>query len=273
MQVRDGMSSVVLTVGPGTRCARPRRRCPSAAWAPPWSSTPSSRARGSSPSATSSTRSRPARTPATSGWRTTSRPSSPSPSPTWSLERAAEAMVRGGFRHLIVVDGGELTGILSCATSCSCWVQDGATSEMPREVPEQLARLQLGHQLAHHRHVAGTTPDPAPAAARRASVPALYLPQQLRVGSDRGCHAQRGLRAQRAVCHAEPAVELLTVASPRATGPSNQWLASMWLPRWSFVAGPLPSRSCWSSRSTSAACAGTAGGGAGTPGGLLVIGS
>src|ERR687896_26259 len=25
--------------------------------------------------------------------------------PTWSLEHAAEAMVRGGFRHLIVVDG------------------------------------------------------------------------------------------------------------------------------------------------------------------------
>src|SRR6187402_510181 len=25
--------------------------------------------------------------------------------PEWSLERAAEAMVRGGFRHLVVVDG------------------------------------------------------------------------------------------------------------------------------------------------------------------------
>src|SRR5437867_13288421 len=27
--------------------------------------------------------------------------------PDWSLERAAEAMVRGGFRHLVVVDGRE----------------------------------------------------------------------------------------------------------------------------------------------------------------------
>ncbi|MET0513495.1 MAG: CBS domain-containing protein, partial [Thermoleophilaceae bacterium] len=33
--------------------------------------------------------------------------------PDWSLERAAEAMVRGGFRHLVVVDGGEMSGILS----------------------------------------------------------------------------------------------------------------------------------------------------------------
>src|SRR5438874_12629604 len=28
--------------------------------------------------------------------------------PDWSLEEAAAAMVRGGFRHLIVVDGGEV---------------------------------------------------------------------------------------------------------------------------------------------------------------------
>jgi CBS domain-containing protein len=32
--------------------------------------------------------------------------------PDWSLEQAAESMVRGGFRHLVVVDGGELAGIL-----------------------------------------------------------------------------------------------------------------------------------------------------------------
>jgi CBS domain-containing protein len=55
--------------------------------------------------------------------------------PGWSLERAAEAMVKGGFRHLIVVDGGELTGILSMRDIVKCWVQDGATSEMPREAP------------------------------------------------------------------------------------------------------------------------------------------
>ena len=53
-------------------------------------------------------------------------------SPEWSLERAAEAMVRGGFRHLVVVDGGELLGVLSMRDIVRCWVQDGATSDLPR---------------------------------------------------------------------------------------------------------------------------------------------
>jgi CBS domain-containing protein len=57
-------------------------------------------------------------------------------SPDWSLERAAEAMVRGGFRHLVVVDGGELVGVLSMRDIVRCWVQDGATSELPSDVPE-----------------------------------------------------------------------------------------------------------------------------------------
>jgi CBS domain-containing protein len=52
-------------------------------------------------------------------------------SPDWSLEEAAAAMVRGRFRHLIVVDGGELVGILSMRDIVSAWVTDGATSEVP----------------------------------------------------------------------------------------------------------------------------------------------
>ena len=52
-------------------------------------------------------------------------------SPEWSLERAAEAMVRGGFRHLVVVQGGELIGVLSMRDIVRCWVTEGATSEMP----------------------------------------------------------------------------------------------------------------------------------------------
>jgi CBS domain-containing protein len=51
--------------------------------------------------------------------------------PDWSLEHAAEAMVRGKFRHLIVVDGGDLVGVVSMRDIVRCWVQDGATSEMP----------------------------------------------------------------------------------------------------------------------------------------------
>ena len=57
-------------------------------------------------------------------------------SPEWSLERAAEAMVRGGFRHLVVVDGGEMVGVLSMRDIVRCWVKDGATSELPRDVTE-----------------------------------------------------------------------------------------------------------------------------------------
>jgi CBS domain-containing protein len=53
--------------------------------------------------------------------------------PDWSLEHAAEAMVRGGFRHLVVVDGGEMVGVLSMRDIVRCWVQDGATSELPRD--------------------------------------------------------------------------------------------------------------------------------------------
>jgi CBS domain-containing protein len=54
-------------------------------------------------------------------------------SPDWSLERAAEAMVRGGFRHLVVVENGETIGILSIRDIVRCWTEDGATSEMPHE--------------------------------------------------------------------------------------------------------------------------------------------
>jgi CBS domain-containing protein len=54
--------------------------------------------------------------------------------PDWSLERAAEAMVRGGFRHLIVVDGGEMSGILSMRDIVRCWVSDGATSDLPSDL-------------------------------------------------------------------------------------------------------------------------------------------
>ncbi|HEX4717203.1 MAG TPA: CBS domain-containing protein [Thermoleophilaceae bacterium] len=54
-------------------------------------------------------------------------------SPDWSLERAAEAMVKGGFRHLVVVHDGETVGIISIRDIVRCWTEPGATSEMPHE--------------------------------------------------------------------------------------------------------------------------------------------
>lgn len=52
-------------------------------------------------------------------------------SPDWSLEEAAVAMVKGGFRHLIVIEHGEVAGVLSVRDIIRCWTQDGATSDMP----------------------------------------------------------------------------------------------------------------------------------------------
>lgn len=50
--------------------------------------------------------------------------------PDWSLEQAAEEMVKAGIRHLVVVDGGELAGVLSMRDIVRCWTRVGATSSM-----------------------------------------------------------------------------------------------------------------------------------------------
>ncbi len=51
--------------------------------------------------------------------------------PDWSLEEAAAAMVRGNFRHLVVVEGGETVGILSVRDIVRCWTDDGAICPVP----------------------------------------------------------------------------------------------------------------------------------------------
>lgn len=52
--------------------------------------------------------------------------------PDWSLERAASEMAARGIRHLVVVEGGDLAGVLSMRDVMRCWVSDGATSSMTR---------------------------------------------------------------------------------------------------------------------------------------------
>ncbi len=54
-----------------------------------------------------------------------------SASPEWPLERAAGTMVRGRFRHLVVVDRGQLVGILSMRDIVRVWTGDGATCDVP----------------------------------------------------------------------------------------------------------------------------------------------
>jgi CBS domain-containing protein len=52
-------------------------------------------------------------------------------SPDWTLEEAAAAMVRGGFRHLVVVDGQEVAGLLSMRDIVRCWASTDAHPPQP----------------------------------------------------------------------------------------------------------------------------------------------
>lgn len=58
--------------------------------------------------------------------------------PEWSLEEAAVAMMKGGFRHLVVIDGGEPAGVLSVRDVVRCWTDDGASCDVP--APPAVAR-------------------------------------------------------------------------------------------------------------------------------------
>lgn len=49
--------------------------------------------------------------------------------PSWTLEQAAEAMLRGGFRHLVVLDAGEVVGILSVRDIARCWLHQRSTDD------------------------------------------------------------------------------------------------------------------------------------------------
>lgn len=50
--------------------------------------------------------------------------------PDWSLERAASEMSRRGIRHLVVLDDGEVVGVLSIRDIVRVWTSEGATSGM-----------------------------------------------------------------------------------------------------------------------------------------------
>lgn len=50
--------------------------------------------------------------------------------PEWSLERAAAEMSRRHIRHLVITQGGDVVGILSMRDIIRVWTSDGATSAM-----------------------------------------------------------------------------------------------------------------------------------------------
>jgi CBS domain-containing protein len=131
MQVRNGMSSVVLTVGPGHTLRQAaqqmvRRKVGAAVVMDPEGEGPGivterdllrSIAEGQDPDAE------------LVGDHLTAELVLAEPD--WSLEEAAVAMVRGGFRHLVVVDGGETVGVLSVRDIVRCWTDDGAICDVP----------------------------------------------------------------------------------------------------------------------------------------------
>jgi signal-transduction protein with cAMP-binding, CBS, and nucleotidyltransferase domain len=50
--------------------------------------------------------------------------------PDWSLEQAAVEMAKRHVRHLVVVESGEVVGVLSMRDIVRCWTREGATSGM-----------------------------------------------------------------------------------------------------------------------------------------------
>jgi CBS domain-containing protein len=50
--------------------------------------------------------------------------------PDWSLERAAAEMASRGIRHLVIVENGEVIGVLSMRDIMRVWSSEGATSAM-----------------------------------------------------------------------------------------------------------------------------------------------
>ena len=50
--------------------------------------------------------------------------------PDWSLERAAMEMSKRHVRHLVVFEAGRISGVLSMRDIVRCWTQEGATSGM-----------------------------------------------------------------------------------------------------------------------------------------------
>lgn len=61
--------------------------------------------------------------------------------PDWTLEQAAQTMTNGGFRHLVVVDHGEVIGLLSMRDIVRCWSTGQPSPGAQREAAGSAAGL------------------------------------------------------------------------------------------------------------------------------------
>jgi signal-transduction protein with cAMP-binding, CBS, and nucleotidyltransferase domain len=139
MEVRAGMSSIVLTVGPGHTLREAARRMTEKAVGAavvideeaPGPGIVSERdilnslGRGEDPDAE------------LVGDHMTDTVISAEPG--WSLERAAVEMARRHVRHLVVIDNGELVGVLSMRDIVRVWTTEGATASTVSPDAEQSA--------------------------------------------------------------------------------------------------------------------------------------
>ena len=58
--------------------------------------------------------------------------------PDWTVAAAARAMVRGGFRHLVVLDGDDVLGVISVRDVLRVWAEQQLSGE-PSEVASTTA--------------------------------------------------------------------------------------------------------------------------------------
>jgi CBS domain-containing protein len=52
--------------------------------------------------------------------------------PDWNMDQAAAAMVRGGFRHLVVLEGNDVVGILAMRDIVRSWIAIAASTGAAR---------------------------------------------------------------------------------------------------------------------------------------------
>lgn len=58
----------------------------------------------------------------------------------WTLEDAAATMVRGGFRHLVVVEGQDVVGLLSMRDIVRCWSATRVPTQAGAPAPTPVAQ-------------------------------------------------------------------------------------------------------------------------------------
>jgi CBS domain-containing protein len=128
MHVRDGMSTTVLTVGPGhtlrqAACSMAQRGVGAAVVLDPDAGGPAIITERDLLEAIGA-----GQDPDTETVGNHLTPDLVFAGPDWSLEQAATEMIRRRFRHLIVVEGSDIVGVLSMRDIVRCWTEAGATT-------------------------------------------------------------------------------------------------------------------------------------------------